>query len=219
VRSHVTGTKSCCLATEAHVCVNNLPKVATWKRSGRKSNARPLSHKSITPVSVRRVKFIPEYWCPEICSRSYYLKQTSVCSAICDGHWTRTIYKYQRAFAQSFKIKDSEFTNGHPGTARIRPPHAAAAAVDRYLLPARPTSANLPAGLLLWTHAGTDRPTDRRTDGLTPYRFIDPASHTMRAVQIVWYLCPLSLHAIYCKPIRTKHAVHRMTNELAYFVF
>jgi len=28
-----------------------------------------------------------------------------------DGHWTRTIYKYQRAFGQSFKIKDSEFTN------------------------------------------------------------------------------------------------------------
>ena len=42
-------------------------------------------------------------------------------------------------------------------------PHssAAAAAVDRYHLPAGPTAANLQQpGLLLWTHAGTDRRTD-----------------------------------------------------------
>ena len=35
--------------------------------------------------------------------------------------------------------------------------------------------------LLLRRCNGTDRQTDRQTDGRTPYRYIDPASHTMRA--------------------------------------
>jgi len=34
------------------------------------------------------------------------------------------------------------------------------------------------AGLLLWVHAGRDTQTDRRTDGQTPGRYIDPAPHT-----------------------------------------
>jgi len=68
------------------------------------------------------------------------------------------------------------------GTARVRPPHAAAAAIDRYLLPAGLTAANLlQRGLLLCAHAGTDG----RTDGWTPYGFIDPAPHIMRAVLII----------------------------------
>ena len=37
------------------------------------------------------------------------------------------------------------------------------------------------AGLLLWAHAGTDR----RTDGRTRYRFVEPASRTMQAVSII----------------------------------
>ena len=50
------------------------------------------------------------------------------------------------------------------------PQHAAAAAaIDRYLLPVGPTAANLQQQ----AHAGTDR----RLCGQTPYRFIDAAHH------------------------------------------
>ena len=54
------------------------------------------------------------------------------------------------------------------------PPHAAAAATDRYLLTAGPTVANLQqrvccCGPLLW-----------QTDGWTPCRFTDSAPRTMR---------------------------------------
>ena len=43
------------------------------------------------------------------------------------------------------------------------------------------------AGLLLRARAGTDR----QTDGRTPYRFIYPAPHTMRAVRINQHSCVL----------------------------
>ena len=57
----------------------------------------------------------------------------------------------------------------------MRPPLSAA--IDQYLLPAGPTAANPP-------HAAAVGKWDRQTDGRTPYRFIDPALHTMRAVTI-----------------------------------
>ena len=52
--------------------------------------------------------------------------------------------------------------------AYTRRPHAAAAAaaIDRYLLPAGHTAANLQQGA---------RQADRQTDGRTPYRYIDSA--------------------------------------------
>jgi len=50
---------------------------------------------------------------------------------------------------------------------------AGRAAIDWYLLPVRPTAANPP-------HAATVGEWDRRT----PYRYIDPAPHTMQAVPI-----------------------------------
>ena len=34
----VAGTKLCCFVTSRHMCVNNLPKVVTWKHNGRESN-------------------------------------------------------------------------------------------------------------------------------------------------------------------------------------
>jgi len=50
---------------------------------------------------------------------------------------------------------------------------------DRSISPAQRAHGCTPAeGLLPWAHAGTDR----ETDGQTPYCFIDPAPHTMRAV-------------------------------------
>ena len=54
---------------------------------------------------------------------------------------------------------------------------AGRAAIDRYLLPAGPTAANLP-------HAAAAGEWDRQTDGRTPYRFIDPVPHTVRAAPI-----------------------------------
>ena len=57
------------------------------------------------------------------------------------------------------------------------------AAVDRYLLPTRRSAANPPH-----TVAAVDRQ-DRRTDGRTLDRFIDPALHTMRVVSITDYRC------------------------------
>jgi len=74
-------------------------------------------------------------------------------------------------------------------TTRHCPLHAAAAAIDRYLQSARSTAISEPAaaGLLLWTHAGTDR----RTDTVP---LCDPAPRTMRAVPIMGALnmSPLS---------------------------
>jgi len=69
-----------------------------------------------------------------------------------------------------------------PGTAHICTPHAAAAAINRYLLPAGPGPQHqtCSSGLLLWAHVWTDRRTDRQT----PYRLIDSALPTMRAVPI-----------------------------------
>jgi len=83
------------------------------------------------------------------------LKSTSLCSA--------TYVRWQR------------------GTARIRSPHAAAAAIDRYLLPNGLTAANLQQRV--YRSGPMLGQTDGRTDGWTMYRFIDPAPHTMRAVQ------------------------------------
>ena len=57
-------------------------------------------------------------------------------------------------------------------------PAAAAAAIDRYLLPAGPTAANLQQRVR-WLD-GTDRHTDRKT----PDSCIDLAPHTMRAMPI-----------------------------------
>ena len=44
------------------------------------------------------------------------------------------------------------------------------ATIDRYILPAVPTAANL---------AAADRRTDRQTDGWTPYSYIDPVPCTV----------------------------------------
>ena len=67
------------------------------------------------------------------------------------------------------------------GTAHIRQLHAAAAAIDQYILSAWPSAAN---GSSEFAAVGScwDRRTG--TDGRTPYRFIDPAPHTMRTVPI-----------------------------------
>ena len=54
---------------------------------------------------------------------------------------------------------------------------AAAAAIDRYLLPAGPTAANL-------QQRGSASKWDRQENGRTPYRFIDPAGLTGRAVPV-----------------------------------
>jgi len=54
----------------------------------------------------------------------------------------------------------------------------APAALDRYVLPTVRSAANPPhstAAVKRW---------DRQTDGQTPYRYIDPAPHTMREVPI-----------------------------------
>jgi len=59
------------------------------------------------------------------------------------------------------------------------PPHAAAAAIGRYLL-YQPGPQQQTSRTLLQRANGTDGRTDRRT----PYRFIDPIPHTMRAVPI-----------------------------------
>jgi len=71
------------------------------------------------------------------------------------------------------------------GTARIRPLHASAAAIDWYLLPVGPraTIVSTPAapGLLLWARAGTDR---RRT----PYRSRRPCYS--RVVHMSIFLWP-----------------------------
>ena len=64
----------------------------------------------------------------------------------------------------------------HLATYACPPPHAAAAAIDRYVLPTGPTAANPP-------HAIYCRGRMRHTDGRTPYRFIDPP-HIIRAVPI-----------------------------------
>jgi len=50
--------------------------------------------------------------------------------------------------------------------------YAGDAAVDRYLMPARPTAANL-------QHAGRDGRTGGETDRRTLYRCMEPARHTM----------------------------------------
>jgi len=79
-------------------------------------------------------------------------------------HWYVYIYiffnkrSYKTSLCLAFNVRWQR------GTARIRPPHAAAA--ER-----RPA--------MLWVHAGLDRRIDRRKDGWTAYRFIDPAPHTM----------------------------------------
>ena len=64
-----------------------------------------------------------------------------------------------------------------------RSPAARRCCSDRSISPARRahSSKPAPAGLLLCAHAGTDG----RTDGWTPYGFIDPAPHIMRAVLII----------------------------------
>ena len=55
----------------------------------------------------------------------------------------------------------------------------------------KPTAAGLP----LWDHAGTDRRTDRRT----PYRFIDPAPPTVRAVPTIQLQLPLRFKIPVCR--------------------
>ena len=75
-------------------------------------------------------------------------------------HWYVYIYifftkrSYKTSLCLAFNVRWQR------GTARIRPPHAAAA--ER-----RPA--------MLWAHAGLDR----RKDGWTAYGFMDPAPHTM----------------------------------------
>jgi len=43
---------------------------------------------------------------------------------------------------------------------------------------------------------GTDRQTDKRTDGRTPYRFIAPAAHTMRAVLLIYLALVLTTRSV-----------------------
>jgi len=64
------------------------------------------------------------------------------------------------------------------GTARIRSLHAAAAAIDRDHLPARPTAANQQQRVCCC------RPMPGQTDRRTLYRFIHPVPHNMLAVPI-----------------------------------
>jgi len=67
-------------------------------------------------------------------------------------------------------------------------PHAAAAAIDRYLLSARSalrSSWPASAGLLLLGYAGTDRQTDRQTDRRTDI-WTDTVQHTTRATATKW---------------------------------
>jgi len=52
----------------------------------------------------------------------------------------------------------------------------APAAVDQYLPPAGPTAANPPIAVDA-AQDGTDRQKDKRTDGRTPYRYLDPAAY------------------------------------------
>ena len=69
--------------------------------------------------------------------------------------------------------------------------HPTNAAIDRYLLPARPQQEILvlPAGPQqhCWLQSLLLRPLLRQTDRRMPYHFTDPAPHTMRAVSIVHY--------------------------------
>ena len=76
-------------------------------------------------------------------------------------------------------------------------PHslAAAAAIDRHLLPAWPTAANLQRRVCC---CGTDR----QTDGRTPCRFVDPAVHTVRALAT-----SLSVR-------QTQHGTENISNKL-----
>ena len=62
------------------------------------------------------------------------------------------------------------------GTARIRPPHATAVAIDRYLLPTGPTAANLQQWVCCCGPVMGQ--SEWRTNGRIPYRFADPAPHT-----------------------------------------
>jgi len=62
-------------------------------------------------------------------------------------------------------------------TARIRPPHPAAAAIDHYLMPTGPTAANLQQQRVCSCGPVLGQ-TDRGTDGRTPYRFTNPTLHT-----------------------------------------
>jgi len=57
--------------------------------------------------------------------------------------------------------------------------HAAAAAVDRYLLADGPQQQTYSSGF-----AAVGPCWDRQTDGRTPYRFIEPAPRAMRAKPI-----------------------------------
>ena len=57
-----------------------------------------------------------------------------------------------------------------------------AAAIDRYLLPARLTAANPPPPQ---RHAVVDRRAERRTDGRTPYRYTDPGIYYSSTVKVM----------------------------------
>ena len=67
---------------------------------------------------------------------------------------------------------------------------AGGAEIDRYLPPIRPTASNPP-------HADAAGKCDRESERRTPYRYIDPAPHTMWAVPINAHVlqdeCPSSL--------------------------
>ena len=73
-------------------------------------------------------------------------------------------------------------------------PHAAAAAIDRYLLPAGPASANGQQPSSGFAAVCPCR--DRQTDGRTPCRFIDPAPHTVRAMPEIMSLYPNAIRSL-----------------------
>ena len=88
---------------------------------------------------------------------------------ICSSRPHRGLYMAMRLITSRWS---ATYVRRQRGTARIRPTHAAAAAIGRrYLLPAGPRTANLRVcwcGLIL-----------EQTDRRTPYRFLNPALHTM----------------------------------------
>ena len=80
-----------------------------------------------------------------------------------------------RYYIKQVSVQLATYVRWQRGTAPIHSLRAAAAAVDRYLLPAGPTASKLQQQVC---HAGTDR-----RMGTVPYRFIDPAPpHTVRVV-------------------------------------
>jgi len=123
-----------------------------------------------------------------ILTRPPYRIDTPYLTAIVRAHKCRTT---------SASLYSASYVRWQHGTVRIRPLLSAGrAAIDRYLLPAGPTAANLHQRVCCYgpmlghrdgqTDRRTDRQTDRQTDGQISYRFIDPAPRTMQTVLTIY---------------------------------